>query len=427
MARSAIADDNFFLEIGDSGSSESIESQWNDLSVKHKNLLGKLKFYPKQVTSQDGQTTHVIQAGSIVNKSEAERICKKLFAKNISCFVIEGVEETPPSKSSDISQLIGSFFSSSTAPTIVDSAPKVLGKFSSPQEITEKTIAPPEQAEGKVEVAQAIPVPLSVDEDYNKKTVINTFTEEKNTTKPSDKIDPVSDTITTKNLSTVEFASGSAVWLDISSFESESAANKFWSDVRSKYSSLTAGMRVRIKKSLQSSSVQLSFGPFSSRDDANSFCSKAVITLNSALTCNFQGSNFSVSDNVQEVPARYEHSNAYEERRKELLNSYSKQSKVSKQNSVDYLTIVSHEDGNRNFWAQIVIADSKSEAENRIKEIQSANSDILDGISSSVSSSPMRKTKYNARLGPLPTEQAAKELCDTLQQRGIDCLVITTK
>jgi len=442
VTQSAVAADEFFLEIGNQGSSEYVSSEWQELSTKYKKLLGDLKLYPKQVTNHDGETAHVIQTGPISKKDKAEKICKKLFAKNISCFVMEGAGDVPPSKSSDIGQFIGGLFGSNSAPSLpwIDSTPQVLGQVSAPSNVAEEPQAIAEKpseksldaAEGKVDVAQAIPVPLSVDKDYDEKSVLttnNTEKPEKPALKSVEKTIPAAAPyVSSSDLSPIEFTSASAGWLDVSSFSNEKEANKFWNDARSKFPDLTAGLRVRIQKTLQATAVHLSFGPFPSGSDASSFCTQTIKSLNSKLSCHFESSGEAISDPVANVPAKYEHSSAYEERRKILMNSTPKQASKNKKNSIDNLTVVTHENGvGKNFWSQVVIADSKAEATNRITEIQSANSDVLDGISSSVTSSPIRHAKYNARLGPLVSEQAASELCDTLQQRGIDCLVISTK
>jgi len=428
---SAIAADNYYLEIGKQGTSDYVNSEWKEISQKHKKLLGDLKLYPKAITNQDGGTEHIIQTGPIVDKEKADKICAKLFTKNISCFVIEGAEDAPPSKSAGFAQVISGIFNGSSAPTpwVDDATPKVLGSASAPTPVTENTPSndkPSDVAEGKVDVAQAIPVPLSVDKDYNEKAILNNI-QENPTARPAEKVASTAAPVVTKELSPVEFASGSAGWLDVSSFSSEKNANKFWNEVRAKFPDLTAGLRVRIKKSLGANDTQLSFGPFPSSSDANKFCITAITALNTGLNCIFQGSNSPKSENIEEVPVKYDHAKAYEERRKMLLSSSHNSERTSSKNNIDNLSVVTHESGDRNFWAQVVIADSKVEATDRIQEIQSANSDILDGVSSSVTTSPIRHTKYNARLGPLATEQAASELCDTLQQRGIDCLVIATK
>lgn len=327
------AAEGFYLEIGKQGTADYANVQWKDLSGKYKKTLGELTFYPKSVTNQNGETVHVIQAGVVADKHKAQKICGQLFAKNIPCFVIEGIEDRPPAMSQNISKVSGGVIAVDSSLPWISDAPKVLGQISAPS-ATPVISAPPapkepqitKKVEGKVDVAQAIPVPLS------------------------DKV------------------SGEEVML------------------------LPPEQIVKnpLQPSLQPSSQPI------------------IIT----------------KDLPQTEPAmnKYEHSDAYEERR-QILRQPSSSKGIVEGN----LPVITHEDAEKQYWAQVVIADSKNEAKQRLEEIKSANSDILNGLSSTITTSPVRHAKYNARLGSLDSEQAATDLCNKLQQRGIDCLVITTK
>jgi len=478
-SHSAYAADAFYLEIGNQGTADEISAEWKKLSKKHKNLLGKLEFFPKSVTDKGGDTAHIIQAGPITEKRKAQAICNKLFARDVSCFVIEGIEDRPPSSSVSMSKMFSGTFvdDKSTqkiavvAPSVpVDSAPQVLGEVSSPAPVIKEEIAAPVEKPSAKEDAPAPVViseklvetkvepkaelkpaetkaaevkpdskPAEVKEEAKLEQKIQPKAESKIEPKAEPKIDvaqaipvPLSNktsgtsgsAVVAKELAPVEFATGDAGWLNVSSFKTAGEANNFWDNVHGKYVDLTAGLRVRVQKSLiannSSGRYQLSFGPFSSGNDAKQFCAKAIKAVDERLSCVFEKGDAAISGNIEEAPVTYERSNAYEERRKLLRQA-------SQKNSKSEQTIVTHEDGENSFWAQVVIADSKSEAKRRLEDIKAKNSDVLEGVSSKVTSSPVRHAKYNVRLGPLANETSALELCETLQSRGFDCLVVTTK
>jgi len=126
---------------------------------------------------------------------------------------------------------------------------------------------------------------------------------------------------------------------------------------------------------------------------------------------------------VESAPVKYEQGDRYEERRKRI----EQQRHVKAGRHTDDDASLTHEESDKTYWAQVVIADSKAEAQSRLKDITSSNADVLSGISGRISTNPTRKSKYTVRLGPLAGESAANELCDTLQTRGLDCLVVGTK
>ena len=325
LAAVSYAADGFYLEIGKQGTANYANAQWKDLSEKYKKILGELTFYPKSVTNQNGETVHVIQAGVIADKHKAQKICGQLFAKNIPCFVIEGIEDSPPAMSQNISKVSGGMIAVDNSLPWISEAPKVLGQISVPTApIVPKEPQINKKVEGKVDVAQAIPVPLDdkVGDKIIGEEVVLLPPEQVLTNKQ-----PQQPIIITKDLP-----------------QTEPATNK------------------------------------------------------------------------------YEHSDAYEERR-QMLKQTSGSNRVVGSNT----SVIANEDEEKKYWAQVVIADSKSEAKQRLEEIKSTNSDILAGLSSTITTLPMSHAKYNARLGSLDSEQAATDLCNKLQQRGIDCLVITTK
>lgn len=481
------AADSFYVEIGNQSTAEAVKEQWNDLSVKHKNLLAGLKFFPKQVTSENGQSSSIIQAGPIFKKAQAQKICATLFAKKIPCFVIDGIGgDAPPTVSTTMSKALVRNIASRGREDItspwVDDAPAVLasanpansespeksvviGQIVEPDhesvEVVKQTNKPKaeDKNEARVEVAQAIAVPLSSevdtkavilsnDEEYSQKKSEPEVKQKIETKQTIDK-KPVADKsiadailaekIATKELKPVDVLADSGGWLSVGGFENEGAARNFWSELSYKKPDLTTDLRTRFSHSLLSSTAggggKFTVGPFSGSVAASQFCKQAKL-LNSRITCRAAevDSPASSEDVGQPSSSAPQPSNPYEERRQLLLqqNKPSKSSK-SKKHSKSLMDssapsqVFYGKKIERTYWAQVALTDSKEEAKNRLSEIKSTNPDILGTLSGRVTSSSSNNARYSASLGPINSQDEAEKICDAMQLRGTDCLVFATK
>jgi hypothetical protein len=427
----ASAEGGYYLEIGKRGTVEETHEKWRDLSEKYKSLLGKLTFYPKSVIDQNGESVSVIQAGPVSERNRAEKICKTLFSKQISCFVIEGIEKRPPSVVIGMSRAISSR-AGSLPWQDVGEAPPVLAENIPPVQTAAQEKPARETIDNRVasvEVAQAIPVPLTseTDSDFAEITDLKPYkskeeVEVKTTFVPENK---PAIAAKPREIPLVKFASIEAGWLNISAFPSEADANKFWSKVTSRNPDLIDGLRARIQRPLLANSrgrVEINVGTFGSGAEAADFCNQAVMANDPTLRCSFE----ETPDMAEDVraPGTSQHSNAYENRRK-LFERRLPAEQIALRERRVFATNTEERVSNK-FWAQVVIADGKNEAKRRFEEIKKKHADIIDDLPDSLLSSSSAHAKYTVRLGPI-TNEKANEICDKLQQRGADCLVISTR
>lgn len=414
FAANAFASDNFYIEIGEPTSVEKTKEQWQVLSEKYKSTLGKLTFYPKSIINPEGENTSIIQAGPITEKDTAQKICNKLFAKDIPCFVIEGIEEAPPTMAMDISQAASD--SSKTATIFPWQTAE-----STPQAIAEAEETYPPAPEAEVAVAQAIAVPLS--SEASNKIQINEPPELKpvKNPKPFPEARPFPDNqqqieMPPRTRFPKEFRSRESGSLIIETFSSEAVANQFWSSAKNELPDLEDNLHVQIQRPLLSTEqggVQIRIYPFPDGESAKAFCKITANTFDAALKCSYEISNAPTSTSAL-AQENYQHSDAYEERRQTLQRRAPAQ-----QAEIQELPAT------RNFWAQVAIADSKDEATHRWDEIRKKNSATVRDISSQLIYSASAYAKYSIRLGSFDSEREANELCNKLQARGVDCLVVS--
>ena len=406
----AYAAESYYLEIGKPSSVEEVHEQWGDLSQKYKSMLGKLTFYPKSVIDEQGETNNIIQAGPITEKEKAQRICNRLFAKSIPCFVLEGVENAPPTMA------IGMTRASNTA--------SASGSFVFPWQGGE----PAPQAssstshEAKVDVAQAIPVPLS-DNKNNEYKDIGSFDDSK--TKPLLVTENAPQPKSLVKISQAEFNSEETGALVIETFSSESEANKFWNYVNNEFPNMIDGLRIRVQRPLQMGSgdgIQVKVYPFATGDAAAAFCNQTVNGFGIALECHYEVSN---AQNRTQTGA-FQHTNGYMQRRSTFQRRVpSRQAELrTHRASIDIQELP---ETGKSYWAQVAIADSKAEATHRWDDIKKRNPALVKGVAGSLTTSSSAYAKYSMRLGSFDSEEEANELCEKLQAKGVDCLVITTR
>ncbi len=412
----AYAAETFYIEIGSPASVEETRDEWQNLSKKYKSLLGKLTFYPKAIVNEQGETTNIIQAGPIEEKSRAQKICNSLFAKDIPCFVIEGIEKKPPTMSVGIAH-IGSSSSRNLFSGLgetIGSAPQVLadGGNDSEQSSSETSQEQEVAQEGEVAVAQAIAVPLSdrTNDDNLGQIKVKAATSNK----------PI-ENVRVKNFSPIEFTSRENGGLIIEKFPTEKSAKKFWGYVKDNHPDDVDGLKIHIQRDLfagKDSGIQIKVYPFANGDDAAAFCAKAVNDFGSVLECHYEANNALVSDD-----AEYKRGDSYAERRQLTQRRVpAQQAEIQTNESLVAVSDLAEKE----FWAQVAIADSKDEAMHRWKEIQKKNSATVKGIASKLASSSSAYAKYSIRLGAFENEDDANALCNKLQMRGVDCLVVST-
>jgi cell division septation protein DedD len=316
-----------------------------------------------------------------------------------------------------------------------------------------------------VDVAEAIAVPLS--------------------NKTDDRMD-LSSNIgkTAGDVAVVSFSSWEPGYLIIESFANETIANKFWGYVKVESPDTAHSMRVKIQRPLlarNSGGVQLSIGLFESGSKAADFCNSMVPGFDTRLKCIYDISTetFAKSEPTKQaetsitqsditpaqVPAPVEslrdeieaeqkamadtettspspvastptpllssttreRGEAYENRRRLLQRRIpAEQAELTRRLPANQNAQIANTERNK-YWAQIVLADSSAEASRRLEEIRAENKDVVGDVNSEILASASSHAKYSVRLGPYVSEDDANTVCDNLQLRGVDCLMITTR
>ena len=402
-ASDAFATDNFFIEIGSPSSIEEVNQNWNDLSTKYKTRLGKLTLFPKSIVDEQGKTSNIIQAGPIAEKDNAQRICNILFAKDINCFVIEGIEGKPPTMSIGMVQATSNSSTGFSLPWLnIGAAPVVLADNGE-----EETSS----AEADVDVAEAISVPLSD----------NTSSVTARNRPMAEQRKPIN---VTRELPLIRFSSDEAGKLIIGTFTNENEAHKFWNYANEQHSELIGDLSVRIQKPLMASNrggIQVSIGQFANGGVAANFCNQTISGFSTTLKC-----RYAVENDVFSGGSNSNHSNKYEQRRTSLERRSPEQQTELLHIQEKSLDEEQSTKDTKEFWAQVAISDSKEEAQYRLKEIQKTNKKVIGDISSAISySASAEHGKYAAKLGTFSDEREAQAVCDKLLQRGVDCLVVS--
>ncbi|MEQ1788957.1 MAG: SPOR domain-containing protein [Rickettsiales bacterium] len=397
----AYASDNFYIEIGNPASVEETNEQWHDLSRRYKSSIGKLTFYPKTKINRQGEASTVIQAGPISEKSIAQKTCNRLFAERIPCFVIEGIEEKPPTMSVRISRL-------------ANNPSEITAIFPWQSGYVEPQISPTEDSQFSedvdVAVAEAIPVPLTSNTiDIATPDAHNPFPETQKT-------------LQSNNLLSREFASKETGWLVVDTFSNDGSANNFWNQINNNFPKETSGLRARIQRPPASNDgddgIKINIYPFPNGATAANFCDKVINRSDTSLECHYEISNSPTTTKANTAWIKSNHADSYDERR-QLFQRRLPAQQITQRDIFDQ--------SEKSYWVQVAIGDSRTEANNRWEDIKKANLNTVKGLTSKLTASSSAYAKYTVSLGTLASEREATELCGKLQLRGVDCLVVSTK
>ncbi len=390
----AQAAESFYLEIGSPALSDATKAQWDELSAKHKNLLGDLKFFPKTTIDEQGKTASIIQAGVISDKKKAQKICKVLFKDGVPCFVIEGIENAPPTMRLGMSQAISSaqkeFDGKPSGVEIPIAAPIA----SAPAEQTTPQVSTP-QVLGEIGDKPS-PTHVSAPSEATQPVVLVPPVEEKPEQKPE-----------APKVKEKEPEPAKPAPIPEPIKEEPKAQTK---------PEAKAEAKVSVAEAI----------PVPLSNKSNDSVPEPAPVKSVTLEATKQTSNITQEKPIavsEIAPIPYAHTNEYEARRKMLLA----QANASASKSAATQTHATYSQGIKNFWAQVAIADSKAEANSRWEDIKSANSDAVGGVAMNITKSLAKHGGYSVRLGAFASESEALALCDKLQSNGVDCLVIGTK
>lgn len=457
-----MAASNYYIELGSEVSEEGAVTQWQELSSQYRDVLGDLQFNPSTVIQSDNKVVTRIQAGPVESKAKAQKLCARLFEDGTPCFVVEGermpprpqepeqeAEENVTTQDSGGEELLASASEAPQEATAANEKPAVEDDsdegfmpwlFGSSSE--KQAEAPTTATEAKVDVAEAIRVPLTEKEEPTEEPKVEPVfaAEMPPQAAPEPKPEPKPQSLPPQPVQRVAppkpvqaaapepvvqqeqaaepAAAAEQGWLSVSAFEDEEGATALWQDARAASPSQAAGLRVRIVKPLMNRGgrpvVKLSVGPFPAETDALNFCATAIKPVNGALNCRFETSEPPAS--AQMRAPRYEHSNLYEARRRMLLNNR------AARRAERY---VPHAVAEKQYWAQVVTAATQVDALRQWERLRAAHPNLLDGLRSSVSASLAGRAKYSVRIGPIGNRAEAVSLCDSLKEQGVSCSIFS--
>jgi len=404
------ADTQYYVELGKDSTKDEAVTEWKSLVSKHKSMLNKLQYYPKAVMQGGVAVSTRIQAGPITNKAKAQKICTKLFVDNIPCFVIEGTDGAPPTQIMNLSETAEAKPSKGWLPWLTSSSSD---EVQAPAPVKETSAlpwlnAPAENPnrKGQVEVAEAIRVPLtdSFNPEGNGKVTVKALPDIKPTFRKQFAENNIASTAASE-------PTGSG-WLTVDTFPNDDVALSYWQEVRGTLPKKDSNLRVRVLKPLmsqQTNKASLSIGPFASNAEALAFCG-TIQARERGLNCGFDGANAS-GGNIQVARAdAYNNRRSAQARRRPVENGFG--------------DIAPAAGPSKQYWVQVLSASNQLDALHQWESMKASNSDLLNGMRSSVSPSAVNKDEFVVRVGPIVNNEDAIKFCTKLQGRGISCRVL---
>ena len=229
---------------------------------------------------------------------------------------------------------------------------------------------------GDVEVAEAIRVPLSKDDNTKSHYQIS----------QSNTIGGASKENSSQNY-----------WVQINYFANEAQAQGFYDDFRSANPNLSDGIRMRVTHpySRNSNKVSLRVGPFISKEDIKSICG---IANDAGLRCT------SVKELVSNIA-----SNTQKE--KTLSNEFNKPL-------------------SSNYYAQLGSFESYDDAIVNWETLRKENKKILGKFKPVIRTPEQNSSNspvYRLQVGPFTNQKTAYSMCDSLWQAGENCLILNAE
>ncbi len=369
--------EEFYVELGRTGSDSDAKAMWEEIKGQHA-FLTEYDVFPNQILQTDGTFTFRVQAGPMLDKREAQRVCNRLFRRKVSCFVIEG-------------------FDPKNAPTFSDTnkslpVPLVKQDFALPWLASAPVVAPPPEvaeappradinAKAKVDVAEAIPVPVTAGD--TQVTVGDAFEVADASGQPSIEMAPE--------------ALKQPGWVSVQPFLDEQRARSYWSELRGKLPRAQRGLEVRVIHPVVSHDIPkviLSLGTFESESDAVAFC-KEYVPSSTYLECRFssqppEGEEPAASPESLPVSARDVPGSEYSL-----------------------------------YWVEVLSEASQDKALEKWERIRTDNDDLLADVRSQITTSFSSPGRYAVRIGPIKSKTKAGTLCDALKARRLTCKLTT--
>jgi hypothetical protein len=369
LASSAAWAEAFYVELGRADSEADAKAHWETLQPKHKVLAG-YDLYPNKILKADGNFTFRVQAGPMLDKAEADRVCRRLFKKDVSCFVIEGFDPNKHKTFDAPAPVVASGgwdFLPWQKPAV---APVIVQAPVEPAAVGDNSQSLPENKKAKVDVAEAIAVPV---------------TEEVVTVGAPVEIRSFEDSAAAPVVANVPG------WLSVEPFLDEARAQQFWADLKKQAPNESRVLSFRLIRPLVSHDIPkviLALGSFESENAAMRYC-RDNIPSSQYLECRFS---------------------------KEPPQGMAPQDAIATRNPDNDFAL---------YWAQVLSEKSQDRALEKWEKIRTDNDDILADMRSQITTSIATPGTYTVRIGPLKSKSKAAKLCDTLKSRKVACSLVS--
>jgi len=269
----------------------------------------------------------------------------------------------------------------------------------------------PSSQPGRVEVAEAVRVPLSVSATNAARSGISA-------TPPATMAAPKAAGRVRPFFGYGGFPSQSfskqTTWAQLGYFPDDQTAYTYWDKVRETYPDITGALRVRVTKPYTtaqrngSSRVSLRVGPFPSQADMETICK---VTRQASLDCT----------SLREMGNS---TGAYAERTRGGDRYLSDRYKGRESRDRDPFQNISYEEI---YWAQLGSYPSPQRASEAWENLKGSYGFAFGGMEPNVITPAMSSSArpvFRLRTGPFNTNLAAANMCNSLQKFGISCLVV---
>jgi len=377
VALPAMAEE-FYVELGRANSESEAQATYATLQKDHK-TLAKYSLFPNQILQADGSFIIRIQAGPMATKEEASRTCRRLFRKQLSCFVIEGFDPTKAksfdaaAKAADKPLGLSDFLPwSAPKPKMIEAAP-----LQEPQPVSADASSKPKKR-ATVEVTEAIAVPVTENVESNEVSVGEAMIVSGVEDAP---VIIISDNAPMKN---------DSGWLNVQPFLDEKSARNFWEITRRSWPLAKNISTVRVIQPVVSHGIPkviLVTGPYSSEAEAMKLCRDAI-SGSPYLECRYsnqppEGNDVAKGEGPQ--PA-------------------------------DDIGL---------YWVQVLSEKSQDKALEKWEKIRTDNDDVLSDVRSQITTSFNDPGNYVVKIGPVKSRSKAAALCDTLKARKVACSLVS--
>lgn len=245
----------------------------------------------------------------------------------------------------------------------------------------------PSKTSARVDVAEAVRVPVSEDTNHR----VETVREDSPFQNPT-RISPSADKRTP------------TLWVSVGSFSDDAQALSYWDQASATHAEILGNLRVRVSHPLsaathENENASLHIGPFEDNETARQACAvMAQDGLRCRLTRDLGGTSTAGISRER---------------------GYSRREFVS--NTGDETTNAG------GYWVQLGSYRSQAAAEDMWEDLKSTQKKILKSYQPNIQTPPTGSHThplYRLRTGPFATEYSANALCNSLEARGIDCLTV---